>query len=222
MTAPKQQSPPPRPPYRPTGAVSVRARIRDRPTRGPGHGRAARAGHARHLLRRDRRAGGPAVGPDRLLFWEQGGAVLRRAGARREGRAGAARRPRRLRPRSSGEDAAAPARRGTRLWKTPYLDRFGEGDDARDATPERVARIAADFIRPLTAAQSAIIDEEIAAGLFRPVDKKMLFYFSVVGAADAIHSSRFILSSVYGVEKVTTIFTATMPGTSPTSSCAPC
>lgn len=85
-------------------------------------------------------------------------------------------------------------------WKTPYFDRLVKAM-TRDATPERVARIATEFIGPLTAAQSAIIDEGVAAGLFRPVDK-MLFYFSVVGAADAIHSSRFILSSVYRVETV--------------------
>lgn len=85
-------------------------------------------------------------------------------------------------------------------WKTPYFNRLVTAM-SREASPERAARVAAEFIRPMTEAQSAIIDEGIAAGLFRSVDK-MLFYFSVVGAADAIHSSRFILSSVYGVDGV--------------------
>ncbi len=85
-------------------------------------------------------------------------------------------------------------------WKTPYFNRLLQAM-TRDAAPERVARIAAEFIRPMTDAQSAIIDEGVAAGLFRPVDK-MLFYFSVVGAADELHSSRFIASAVYGVDGV--------------------
>jgi hypothetical protein len=85
-------------------------------------------------------------------------------------------------------------------WKTPYFNRLLQAM-SRDSTPERIERIAAEFIRPMTAAQSAIIDEGVAAGVFRPVDK-MLLYFSVIGAADAIHASRFILSSVYGVAAV--------------------
>ena len=86
-------------------------------------------------------------------------------------------------------------------YKTPYFNRLVQAM-SRDATPERVARIAAELIGPMTAAQGAIMDEGVASGLFREVDR-MLFYFSVIGAADAIHSSRFILSSVYGVADVT-------------------
>lgn len=85
-------------------------------------------------------------------------------------------------------------------YKTPYFNRLVQAM-TRDASPERVARIAAEFIGPMTAAQGAIIDQGLAAGVFRPVDKT-LFYFSVIGAADAIHASRFILSSVYGIDAV--------------------
>lgn len=85
-------------------------------------------------------------------------------------------------------------------YKTPYFNRLVQAM-TRDASPERVARIAAEFVGPMTMAQATIIDEGVAAGVFRPVDK-MLFYFSVIGAADAIHSSRFILSSVFGVPGV--------------------
>ncbi|MEH3099963.1 TetR family transcriptional regulator [Sphingomonas adhaesiva] len=86
-------------------------------------------------------------------------------------------------------------------YKTPYFNRLVQAM-TRDASPERVARIAAEFIGPMTKAQGAIMDEGVADGLFREVDR-MLFYFSVIGAADAIHASRFILSSVYGVAEVT-------------------
>ena len=83
-------------------------------------------------------------------------------------------------------------------YRVPFFNRLLQAM-ARDASAERVRTISERLIRPMTAAQERIIDEGVAAGVFRPVDK-MLFYFATVGAADGLHSSRFILDSVFGEE----------------------
>lgn len=85
-------------------------------------------------------------------------------------------------------------------YKVPYFNRLLQAM-TRDASLERVRMISERMIRPMTEAQSRIIDEGVACGEFRPVDK-VLFYFATVGAADGLHSSRFILNSVFGIEEV--------------------
>lgn len=86
----------------------------------------------------------------------------------------------------------------TAYFRTPFFNRLLQFL-ARNASPERVQLITDKMVRPMTEAQGKIIDEGIAQGLFRPVDK-MLFYFATVGAADGLHSSQFILNAVFGEE----------------------
>lgn len=88
----------------------------------------------------------------------------------------------------------------TAFHRSPYFNRLLQSM-TRDAGPDRVAAITSSLVQPLVAAQGKIIDEGIATGEFRHVDK-MLFYFSVIGAADALYSSRFIANEIYGVESI--------------------
>jgi AcrR family transcriptional regulator len=88
----------------------------------------------------------------------------------------------------------------TAYHRAPYFNRLLKAM-TRDSSPDRVTLIADRMIRPMTEAQGRIIDEGIATGEFRPIDK-MRFYFSVVGAADSLHSSRFILNSVFGIDEI--------------------
>ncbi|MBN8816520.1 MAG: TetR family transcriptional regulator [Sphingomonas sp.] len=88
----------------------------------------------------------------------------------------------------------------TAFLHTPYYSRLLNAM-TRDTPPERVREIANRLIRPLVDAQSAIIDEGVAAGIFRPVDK-MLTYFAVLGAVEALYCSRFILGSVFGIQNI--------------------
>lgn len=87
------------------------------------------------------------------------------------------------------------------FYRVTYFNRLMQAM-TRDAKPDRVQAIADQLIRPLTDAQGRIIDEGVASGDFRPVDK-MLFYFTVTGAAEALYSSRFILGSVFGITEIT-------------------
>lgn len=83
-------------------------------------------------------------------------------------------------------------------FRAPFFNRLLQFM-SRNASPERAAALTEQFIRPMTAAQERIIDEGVAAGIFRPIDK-MLFFFATVGAADGLHASRFILTAVFGEE----------------------
>lgn len=88
----------------------------------------------------------------------------------------------------------------TAFHRLPYFNRLLQSM-TRDAGADRVAAITNSLVRPLVTAQGKIIDEGIATGEFREVDR-MLFYFSVIGAADALYSSRSIANEVYGVGHV--------------------
>lgn len=88
----------------------------------------------------------------------------------------------------------------TAFHRSPYFNRLLHSM-MREAGADRVRAIADSLVQPLISAQSRIIDEGVAAGEFREVDK-MLFYFSVIGAADALYSSRSIANEIYGVGNV--------------------
>lgn len=81
-------------------------------------------------------------------------------------------------------------------YRIPYLNRLFQ-TMVRDASAERVHHIAEELLKPIARAQHRIIDEGIAAGVFRQVDPK-LFYFNTIGSADALYANRFSLSAVFG------------------------
>ena len=88
----------------------------------------------------------------------------------------------------------------TAFHRSPYFNRLLQSM-TRDAEPGRVTAIINALVQPIVAAQGKIIDEGIASGEFRRVDK-MLFYFSVIGAADALYSSRFIVDRIYDIKVI--------------------
>lgn len=66
-------------------------------------------------------------------------------------------------------------------------------------TPERRQEIADRFTRPLTEAYRQLIDEGVAAGLFRQLDP-MFLYFQAVGICEQLFSAHILLPTIYGVE----------------------
>jgi AcrR family transcriptional regulator len=69
---------------------------------------------------------------------------------------------------------------------------------------ERIAQeIALFFVKPLVEAQTKILDEGFAQGLFRRTDP-MLFYYSVNGACDYIFFGRASRKVVFGVDEIST------------------
>jgi len=87
------------------------------------------------------------------------------------------------------------------FFKTPYVHRLlmrliREGDAVESA------RLADAYLQPLLGAYERLIGEGVAAGVFRPVDP-LLFYFTVVGAADRFFSARLVLRHCYGQDTLT-------------------
>ncbi len=62
--------------------------------------------------------------------------------------------------------------------------------------------IADEVMKPLATAQRGILEEGVAAGIFRPVDP-MLFYFHLIGACDHLFYARKALKFAFGVTEVT-------------------
>lgn len=81
-------------------------------------------------------------------------------------------------------------------YQIPYLNRLVQVM-VRDASPERVHHIAEELLKPIANAQHRIIEDGIAAGEFRKIDPKLL-YFNTIGSADGLYSNRFTLSAVFG------------------------
>ena len=82
------------------------------------------------------------------------------------------------------------------FFRTPYVHRLlmrliREGDAVESA------RLADAYLQPLLGAYERLIGEGVAAGVFRPVDP-LLFYFTVVGAADRFFSARLVLRHCTG------------------------
>jgi len=62
----------------------------------------------------------------------------------------------------------------------------------RESAPAEGRRLATSYLKPMIAAYEALIDEGVAAGVFRPVDPQ-LFYFTVIGAADRFFTAQIAL-----------------------------
>ena len=84
------------------------------------------------------------------------------------------------------------------FYRTPYVHRLlmklireGEGEEP--------ARLGGAYLGPLLHAYERLIGEGVAAGVFHPVDP-LLFYFTVVGAADRFFSARLVLRHCTGGE----------------------
>ncbi len=82
-------------------------------------------------------------------------------------------------------------------FRFPYINRLMHQLLAGSEESRRI--IAEEFVRPVVAAQQAILEEGQAAGAFRPIEP-MLFYFHVNGACDHLFFSAYALKYVFGVQ----------------------
>jgi hypothetical protein len=83
----------------------------------------------------------------------------------------------------------------------PYLNRLIHlllNNSSEQITQE----LANFFVRPLVEAQSKILEEGFAQGVFRRVDP-MFFYYSMIGACDHIFFARYSLKFAFGVDEIT-------------------
>lgn len=85
--------------------------------------------------------------------------------------------------------------------KVPYLNRLMHMllDSSNAGLSKEIARF---FIEPLVAAQTRIIEDGVAIGVFRRVDP-MNFYFTVIGACDILFCGRPSLENVFNVGQLT-------------------
>jgi AcrR family transcriptional regulator len=83
----------------------------------------------------------------------------------------------------------------------PYLNRLLMRL-VRDSDPQKAARIADLYLRPLSRAYHHLISEGVKAGKFRDVDSDM-FYFTVTGAADRFFSARLALRHCFDQNDIT-------------------
>ncbi len=86
-------------------------------------------------------------------------------------------------------------------YDCPYLNRLLMRL-VRDAAPQDAAKIADDYLRPLSQAYHKLIDEGVSQGIFRKTDPQ-LFYFMVTGTADRFFSARLVLRHCFDQETVT-------------------
>lgn len=84
--------------------------------------------------------------------------------------------------------------------KYPYLNRLIHFLLDKN-NPELSREISDFFISPLIAAQSTIIAEGVASGVFRPADP-MCFYFTFIGACDIIFYGRASLENVFNIREL--------------------
>ena len=85
-------------------------------------------------------------------------------------------------------------------FKYPYVNRLMHYL-LTEAGQEYGKIIAEEFARPLVDAQSVILAEGKAAGLFRETEP-MMFYFHLVGACDYLFFGRATLDHVFGVKEI--------------------
>lgn len=86
-------------------------------------------------------------------------------------------------------------------YDCPYLNRLLMRL-VRDAAPQDAAKIADDYLRPLSEAYDKLIAEGVSQGLFREIDAQ-LFYFMVTGTADRFFSARLVLRHCFDQQTVT-------------------
>ncbi len=77
------------------------------------------------------------------------------------------------------------------LFNHPYVHRLLLRM-IRESDPPEAQRLADAYLKPLLRAYERLIGDGVAAGLFRAVDP-LLFYFTVIGAADRFFSARLVL-----------------------------
>jgi len=77
------------------------------------------------------------------------------------------------------------------FFRTPYVHRLLMRM-IRESKPAEAQRLADAYLKPLLGAYKRLIDDGVAAGVFRAVDPQ-LFYFTVIGAADRFFSARLVL-----------------------------
>ena len=82
----------------------------------------------------------------------------------------------------------------------PYLNRLLMRM-IRDSAPSEAKRIADLYLKPLSDAYTALIQDGVKAGKFRDVDPQM-FYFSVTGASDRFFNARQVLKHCYDQQEV--------------------
>jgi AcrR family transcriptional regulator len=83
-------------------------------------------------------------------------------------------------------------------FKRPYINRLLLLV-LHHQSPERQKEIVNQFTRPLTEAYRQLIDDGVAAGLFRPLDPTFL-YFQAVGICEQLFSARILLPTAFGRE----------------------
>ena len=83
----------------------------------------------------------------------------------------------------------------------PYLNRLIH--ELLESKNEQVVKELSDFfITPLVAAEEALMNEGVEAGLFRHV-QPMHFYYAIVGACDQFFFSRQSLKYAFGISEIT-------------------
>lgn len=83
----------------------------------------------------------------------------------------------------------------------PYLNRLLMRL-VRDASPEDAAKIADEYLQPLSRIYDALIKDGVEQGVFRDIDPQ-LFYFTVTGAADRFFSARLVLRHCFNQDNLT-------------------
>ena len=84
--------------------------------------------------------------------------------------------------------------------RVPYLNRLLIALQSESDTD--IARYIMDrFTTPVVEAERAILEQGVAAGVFRPTDP-ILFHFSLIGACDSIFHSRSALLELVGVDMI--------------------
>jgi AcrR family transcriptional regulator len=85
--------------------------------------------------------------------------------------------------------------------KYPYLNRLIH--DLLANEDEKIPQEISDFfVKPLVEAQTKIVDEGVALGMFRRVSP-MFFYYAVIGACDHFFFGRVSRKFAFGIDEIT-------------------
>ncbi len=86
----------------------------------------------------------------------------------------------------------------------PYLHRLLHHMLSHESDSIALA-LSQELINPVTTAQKRILDDGVAAGVFRSVDPVM-FYFHLLGACESLFYSRSLLVSAFGINGISRDF----------------
>lgn len=84
-------------------------------------------------------------------------------------------------------------------YRYPYLNRLMHY--LLSSSEEARRRISVNIVKPMLAAQAAILKQGKAAGAFRDVNP-MSFYFHVIGASDHLFYGLFAMKYAFGIEEM--------------------